>query len=63
MKPLLALLALIAVVSAAQAFQLGQGDRFGRLGAMGKGTAVAPPACSNALDLSQACNSQYIGTL
>lgn len=28
-----------------------------------QGTVVPPPACSNSLDFSDGCNSQYIGAL
>ena len=27
----------------------------------GNGRAPAPPTCSNSLDFTQACNSQYVG--
>jgi len=65
MRAAIALLALVAGIYAAHAFGLGEGNRFGRLGVASKsGTAgPPPPLCSNALDFSVACNSQYIPTL
>ena len=31
-------------------------------GAIGQGSYI-PPACSNSLDFTQSCNSQYIGAI
>lgn len=62
--PLLILLALSAGIYGAHAFGLGEGNRFGRLGAFKKsGGSSPPPVCSNALDFSVACNSQYVPIL
>lgn len=30
-------------------------------GAGGSGSGTVPPTCSNSLDFSQACNTQYLG--
>jgi hypothetical protein len=52
---------LLAAITAAHTFGLGkEGLMFGRLGAMKKGGGGAVVACTNRLDFSQACNSQYI---
>lgn len=59
--PLLILLTLAAGIYGAHAFGLGEGNRFGRLGSFKKsGGTAPPPTCSNQLDFSQACNSQYL---
>lgn len=63
---LLILLTLASSIYAAHAIGLGQlGARFGGLGSIGKGKAVAPPAtCSGTgLIFNVACNSQYIGVI
>ncbi len=42
------------------------GAGLGKLGSQGKGGGGGggpPPSCSNSLDFSDACNSQYIGLL
>lgn len=61
MRTAVALLMLIGTLAAAHAFGLGEGNRFGRLGSFKKsGGSSPPPVCSNQLDFSQACNSQYL---
>jgi hypothetical protein len=35
----------------------------GVFGAATGGGSVTPPSCTNALDFTQACNSQYLGTV
>lgn len=44
-----ALLALVLSISAVHAFGLGEGNRFGKLGAMGKGGGSGPPSTGNSL--------------
>lgn len=57
-------LALLATIAAAHAFGFGLGNRFGKMGSLGAGNGGSPPpACSNRLDFSQACNSQYLTVL
>lgn len=57
---------LLASIYAAHAINFGrQGVVFGKLGAMpGAGVpGPPPPACSNELDFTDACNSQYVPVL
>jgi hypothetical protein len=73
MRFALAALCLLALVTAALAQSgyvggLGAGDDIGGIGgAIGfgiiagtVGSAPSPPSCTNSLDFSQACNSQYM---
>lgn len=64
MRAAIAILMLLGSLAVAHAFSLGLGNRFGHLGAIAKvGPVVPPPSCSNELDFSVACNSQYVPIL
>lgn len=68
MKYLWLFLALFAVGSLAQASSLTGGVCNGwgltiLTGSSVCGSAPSPPTCSNSLDFTDACNSQYIPTL
>lgn len=51
---------LLVLAGTAHAFGLGLGNRFGKLGAANGGGGIVPVSCSNKLDFSQSCNSQYL---
>lgn len=65
-KPIIAILLIAGTISAAQGFGLGLGNRFGKLGAMGKGGGSGP-ACNAApdgsVDLSECSNSLYLALI
>jgi hypothetical protein len=67
LAPVIAVLLLTASIAAAHAFGLGLGNRFGKLGAMGKGGGSAPPvscASTGIFNLGNVCNDIYfIGAL
>lgn len=72
MKPVLAAALFILVsIAAAHAFGLGEGNRFGKLGAMGRGGTVTPPpvgcvsptAPNGVVDLSQCSNAFYVAVI
>lgn len=74
MRYILALMFILTAVGIASASSdiLGKIGRYspygftGRMpitGGIGSGSGPPPPVCSDALDFSEACNSQYIPTL
>lgn len=64
MRAAIAILMLLGSLAMAHAFSLGLGNRFGHLGNIAKvGPPTPPPSCSNELDFSVACNSQYVPIL
>lgn len=56
MRSLLVGMALLATIAAAHAFGFGLGTRFGKIG-------VATAGCTNQLNFSTACNSQYLAVI
>lgn len=69
MRTLIAVAVLIAGIYAAQAFGLGEGNRFGKLGAISKGSGTPSPPLTpcpstGIFNLSNVCNDIYfIGAL
>jgi hypothetical protein len=59
----------VASIYAAHAFGLGEGNRFGKLGAFGKGAVIVPVGCASPtapngqVDLSQCSNAFYAAVI
>jgi hypothetical protein len=56
-------LLLMIMLALGIAQSLGAGITLGVIQSGTGGGAAIPPSCSNSLDFTQACNSQYIGAI